>query len=180
MTRGRESSNIHQLSLRFRCDSGFSVQFLAYLSFDTDELPLCSRPFHGDLQPPGACALHERQEQESVGHNMAGRRSFLTERAGLRRHHLHQRHGGCTVGREGSERYGMPQVLISAVSLRLSGAVCRSVVAGTGIIWAKSEGLYGVTRSLGSRHCQCADFRAPQRQFGMMHVILRTSQQCCQ
>ena len=86
---------------------------------------------------------------------MAGRRSFLTERAGLRRHHLHQGHGGCTVDREGSERHGMPQVLMSAMLLRRSGTVCRGVVAGTGI-WAKGEGLYGgrrlCTHSLGSFH----------------------------
>jgi len=78
-----------------------------------------------------------------MGHNMAGPSSFLAERAGLRRHDLHQGHGGCAVDQEGSERYGMPQVRMSAVSLRRSGVVCRSVVAGTGI-WAKSEGLNGV------------------------------------
>ena len=65
--------------------------------------------------------------------------------------------------------YGMPQVLMPAVSPRQGGAVCPSAATGTGIR-AKSAGLPGVRVTWAVAMASILFFRSLQRPLGMRRV----------
>ena len=108
MLRRRKLLNIRQTSLGPRCGRNLSAQIRFHLISDVDKGPLCPKPPHGRFQALDARALHQRREQEPMGHPslLAGRRCFFFGRAARGRPHLHQGHGRHAVRRRdhGSER----------------------------------------------------------------------------